>query len=123
MSKNESLKRGAEISREQWDGHVKSWKKSGLSQSEYCRHQGIVYSQFLYWKKKLTTKATSHSSPIKFLRVSSPGSDELSPTNEPLNYSGEYYTFRLKVRDVYVEVRDNFSPMSLARVLQVLRSI
>jgi len=37
-----------------WQEHIHSWKRSGLSQSAYCRHHAIKYRQWSYWKKRLT---------------------------------------------------------------------
>jgi hypothetical protein len=32
---------------------VEAWKTSGLTQIAYCREQGIIFSQFNYWVRKL----------------------------------------------------------------------
>lgn len=36
-----------------WQVHIRAWKKSGLSQNEYCRRNQLSNSRFGYWKKKL----------------------------------------------------------------------
>ena len=39
-----------------WLAHVQAWKKSGVSQAEYCRQNGINNYQLGYWKKKFAGK-------------------------------------------------------------------
>lgn len=36
-----------------WDEVFGDWRKSGKSQRGYCRSEGISYSAFGYWRKKL----------------------------------------------------------------------
>ena len=35
----------------QWRRHVKAWRKSGLSQADYCRQQNINPKTFSTWKR------------------------------------------------------------------------
>jgi hypothetical protein len=37
---------------------VRQWRKSGLSQSEFCKPHGITVAKFGYWVEKLVEKAT-----------------------------------------------------------------
>lgn len=32
---------------------VEQWRESGLDKMAFCKEQGIVYSRFLYWNKRL----------------------------------------------------------------------
>jgi len=36
-----------------WQSHFREKENSGLSQMEYCRHHGIKYDTYQYWKQKL----------------------------------------------------------------------
>lgn len=36
-----------------WYEHVVSWRQSGLTQSAYCRREGLILHQWHYWRKKL----------------------------------------------------------------------
>jgi hypothetical protein len=36
--------------REYWQGQIKAWQESELSQSAYCAQSGINLSTFLYWR-------------------------------------------------------------------------
>ena len=38
-----------------WYEHVVSWRQSGLTQSGYCRREGLKLHQWHYWRKKLDT--------------------------------------------------------------------
>ena len=44
------------MSDEKWRDHFKAWEKSGLSQPDFCREQGINQHSFTYWRSKLGTK-------------------------------------------------------------------
>ena len=47
--------------RHSWEGHIREWKLSGLSQSEYCREHRISIKCFGYWKRKFTQSEPSIS--------------------------------------------------------------
>jgi hypothetical protein len=52
---------GLQARREFWSGHVREWKRSGLSQAGYCRKHRISIKSFAYWKRKLTSSESSTS--------------------------------------------------------------
>jgi hypothetical protein len=37
-----------------WLRHHKRWERSGISQAEYCRKEGIPLSSFTNWRSKLS---------------------------------------------------------------------
>jgi hypothetical protein len=37
-----------------WQGHIRGWRESGISQVGYCREHGLKETAFTYWKGKLT---------------------------------------------------------------------
>ncbi|MFB9067826.1 IS66 family insertion sequence element accessory protein TnpA [Pseudofulvimonas gallinarii] len=39
--------------RTRWAAHVAAWQSSGLSQSAYCRRQGLSLASFGYWRRQL----------------------------------------------------------------------
>jgi hypothetical protein len=43
-------------SKTEWSRHIESWKKSGLSQSEYCRQHKLSITLLSKWKLKLAAK-------------------------------------------------------------------
>jgi hypothetical protein len=43
----------AALTREQfWREHLQQWSQSGLSQSAYCRREGLTLHRFGYWRRK-----------------------------------------------------------------------
>lgn len=69
---------------------VKLWRKSGLSQGEFCKPHGITVAKFGYWvgKEKLVEKVTG------FVRIPNlgPSSDNVCeiiyPNDVKVNYQG-----------------------------------
>lgn len=45
---------------EKWSAHISRQAKSGLSQAEYCRHNGLHPVTFSQWKRRL--KEDAHNS-------------------------------------------------------------
>ncbi len=67
-----------------WENQISCWRKSGLTQKQYCLNQGIAISTFSYWIRKsgkkpensgsthfypLTVKSSSTSPNIKTLHA------------------------------------------------------
>lgn len=42
-----------EAKRQFWEGEVKRWKASGLSQRQYSEQRGLSKNQLSYWQQKL----------------------------------------------------------------------
>lgn len=38
---------------EYWQQHVNAWSQTELSGAKFCKAQGLVYHQFVYWRQKL----------------------------------------------------------------------
>jgi hypothetical protein len=106
---NMALKRRA-ISLEKkryWESHLESWSRSGLSQAEYCRQNGIRIKGFGYWKRKLVKK----DFPVELVELDA----EQIFISQPL---------RIHVGAGYqVEVPDGFSRATLKSVLLLLRGL
>lgn len=49
-----------------WERHQKRWKKSGITQAEYCRKERIALSSFSNWRNRLA-QVTPES--IDFIKV------------------------------------------------------
>ena len=58
-------------SKEEWLTVIQEWKKSGLSQSKFCREKQIKLSTFIYHRKK--TEIGQKSIPATPLRLPIPG--------------------------------------------------
>lgn len=53
MADNNTCKKNDFDKRRFWEVHIRAWRKSGLSQNEYCRRSEINNGQFCYWKRAL----------------------------------------------------------------------
>ncbi len=60
--------------REERQTHVREWKKSGLSMSEYCRQNNLAISNFSGWKNSLLKSSPSFNSfqPLSLLNSEKP---------------------------------------------------
>jgi transposase len=44
-----------------WRRHVAAWRRSGLTQAEYCRQQGLAAADFSWWKSDLARRDAARS--------------------------------------------------------------
>ena len=94
-------------SREQyWQEHISKWQRSGLTQSEYCKHNHLHRSTFAGWKKKLSPDSEDHH----FVEV------QLSKNiiNEPV------IEIELN-KGVCLKVREEINPLILRNLIEALR--
>jgi hypothetical protein len=49
------------IGSEDWKKVFEKWRESGDSQRGFCRKEGITFSTFTYWRKKLDKQKTGNS--------------------------------------------------------------
>ncbi len=54
-----------------WQGQVADWQDSGLTQKAYCEEQGLRYTAFGYWVRKLrrAAKPSPRKKPTSFVPV------------------------------------------------------
>ena len=110
-SRNEKLNAGT--LQEFYANHLKVWRESNLSQAEYCRQNQLHRHRFGYWKRKLQKK----DKPVEFVMLPAPVQETAT------SYSQDQGSpLRLMVGSrVGLEIPDNFSPMTLEKVLHVLQ--
>ena len=98
---------------EYWQSHIKAWRKSGLSQIDYCRNNNLSRCRFTYWKCKEDKK----SNPMTFIPVLHKPS-KVTPiidTTAPL---------KVLIGDRYrIEIGDGFSPETLSRLMYTLERV
>ena len=46
-----------------WQQHITAWQASGLSGMAYCQDNGLTYSRFVYWRRKLVAAQASSDAP------------------------------------------------------------
>jgi len=91
-----------------WQSQVSSWRRSGLSQAQFCRDHNLKVRDFGYWKRKFSRSSNAVS--FVPLRVQSSLSAP-SPLGLVLD-SG-----------LRVEVREGFSPGALKDLIHTLREL
>ena len=96
-----------------WQAHVDAVAKSGLSRAEYCRQQNLSYHALTYWQRKLsrpghTTNLVPVTLPTAFIR-----------------HGGQHNEAELRIilpGKMSIAVGDDFSPITLSRLLTVLEN-
>jgi len=102
-------------------GHIRSWRKSGLSQNAYSKRMGINISTFGYWKKKL---GQPNDTGAKFVEVTanaaSPNAHFLPALVEPGGNAVTGLRVELGAGRFKVEVPDGFNAETLSRLISTL---
>lgn len=97
-------------SRQFWEGHVRKWRDSTLTQAEYCRQNNLNPRSLTHWKGEITRTCEE----IRFVPV---------PFAGPLPMKTGT-AIKLAINEKYmVEVPDGFTPSTLKQVLQVLEVV
>jgi hypothetical protein len=58
-----------------WRGHILAWRDSGLKQHDYCVREGLVYTQFSYWRTRINRTDKGGNSRLKFIGLKKSGVD------------------------------------------------
>lgn len=90
-----------------WRKHIINWRKSDLSQAEYCRRNELSAKSFTYWLGRIR----KNPEPVCFVQV--PIKPQTS--DEPLSL-----IFGVDYR---LEIRDGFNPVTLENAVRVLRDL
>jgi len=93
----------------EWADIFADWRKSGESQRGYCRNEGISFSSFSYWRRKLEKQ----SNESLFVRV---GKMAALP-----GVGGKTITAR--IGGVEVELSGEESEAVLVRVFRALKAV
>lgn len=97
--------------RRMWQVQVEAWRRSCLSQREYCRRNHLSSRQFSYWKKVID-RAEAVSAP-SFVPVA------VVPQPEEVDGSGPGLTVRL-ANGIGIELGADFSSTALAKAVATL---
>lgn len=100
--------------RKYWLSHIDGWRSSGLSQSAYCREQGLALGTFHYWKRqseRVNSEAPTCGGALNLVEVN------LAP-------SADNAQMRLRWDDgPTVELGVGFSPFALREVIEAVRNV
>ena len=66
-----------------WAELNRLWEASGLPQEQFCKEQGVVYKQFVYWRAQVLKRGKKVSTPPKLMAVIPPQQPQPS-TKVPL---------------------------------------
>lgn len=100
-----------------WKHHLETWQKNDLSQAAYCRQHNLKSNRFTYWKKKLL-QATI---PTQLIQVPE---EAVRMAGDNFFQANQSPTLRLCAPSGFsVEIPDDFSPVTLERLLLVLKEV
>jgi len=91
-----------------WQAQVSSWRRSGLSQAQFCRDHNLKVRDFGYWKRKFSQS----SSAVSFVPLRVKSSPSPSSSLGLVLDSG-----------LCIEVREGFSPGTLRDLIHTLREL
>lgn len=102
-----------------WTAAVQACERSGLTQQEFCKAQGLCPSTFRYWKKELSAKGAVPPKPAQELV---PVPVTIQPPSFPKAESSG--SISLTVRDRYLlDIPDGFQAATLEQILLVLENV
>ena len=109
---NSQSKSSLESKRDYWQHHIKTWKRSGLSQKQYCRSRSLAYSTFCYWKRRL-----NNQEPVtpKFYPLAVPASSP-DPTEAGL-------MLLVGPKQIQIHIKKDFSPTVLKKLIATLEQL
>ena len=87
-----------------WTKAIASWNSSGLSIAAWCRHNGLNYNQFLYWRKRLGTQRLDSAGRFVELKV--------KPSSLCLECNG-----------MTIHIEHGFDPALLSDVLTIMKQV
>lgn len=78
--------------RVEWEGHIKGWEESGLSQRKYCEREGLKWPSFDYWRRHLKalnqSKKVELGKPLQLVPVKVEGSSVVAKELRLIHGSG-----------------------------------
>jgi hypothetical protein len=93
--------------RRYWEAHIERWQHGGMTQKDYCRDNGLKWSTFHYWRKRIEEL----SAPMQLIQVAQTPGPTGKERSELMLIIGDHYKIR---------VGDGFNPATLARLVQTL---
>lgn len=95
-----------------WQAHISAQRKSGLSRAAYCKEHNLSYHVATYWSKKLSEplKGQTNLVPVRF-----------SSSIETMPARSAHSDLKVILPNkIAIEVGNDFSPVTLAKLLTVL---
>ena len=101
-----------------WKRHIEECSKSGGTQAEYCRRHKLSAKSFTYWKRRfreinIFNPASREKTSVSFVPV------QVRPEAEG---TADISSGLVLCKDDYrIEIKGDFKPEALGKVLQTLR--
>ena len=97
----------------QWQSHVEAWRKSGLSQADYCRQQSLNAKSFSVWVRRCQHELSMNKdAPLEIIPIQVAPSVPAAPAQACM-------TLRFP-RGAQLELSTAVSPRWLAEFMQCL---
>ena len=97
-----------------WGAQVRAWGRSGLTQAEFCRRQGLRRRLFCSWKRRLVPTQVAQESQARFVTVA------LRPEPEGKPIVPAAFLTVVTAAGHRIEVGEGFVPETLTRLLTTL---
>jgi len=113
---------GHENKREHWEGIIREWSETGLSQREYCLRQSLTYSAFRYWYRRLVSRDTQPDTNgrVQAFEVSQKAKKPRTATMNPVAH-GEVETDKIVIEIPGAKATVTISGrMSLERMIRIM---
>ena len=117
-----------ENKRELWEGIIREWTESGLSQREYCLRQSLTYSAFRYWYRRLGSgnAQTESNGRIRAVEVSRKAMKPQTVAMNPVT-NGEVETDKIVIKipgtEATVMISGRMSLERLSRIMSAFTEI
>jgi hypothetical protein len=109
--KNKQIK-NKEGKRRYWQGHIESWRQSGLSQAEYCRRNSLPVKSFGYRKRR---DSRSPRGQLNFF--------PLVLSNSVVRPGHASLQLTLQEKRFTIEIEEDFSPTTLKKLILSLEEL
>ena len=95
-----------------WRAHLNAWQKSGLNRAEYCRRHNLSYHALRYWEKKCERQGFSNVTlvPVPLAKTAQNNIDREGASALKVEIGNRFR----------IEVGDDFSTVTLARLISTL---
>jgi hypothetical protein len=113
---------------EPWEGTIREWSESGLSQRAYCLRQNLTYSAFRYWYQRLgsSNTQTETSRRVRAVEVSQKAMEPQTSTMNP-EANGEVETDKIVIKipgtKATVTISGRMSLGCLSRIMSAFNEI
>jgi hypothetical protein len=101
--------------REIWFNRIEYWRKSGLSQAEYCRQHNLKPSNFYNWSIKYRDRQIDGSNILNEDKT-------LNPDFIPVTIQSVTNEFTLSYGDISLHFSSGLTPESLVPWIKALRA-